>query len=69
RALIFTKVGIGRSPMVAVRISPLKPRMVMMHGTQGVEKLAVEMASVENLILANIRIKQLDEVLRRLGGL
>jgi putative transcriptional regulator len=69
RALIFTKVGIGRSPMVAVRISPLKPRMVMMHGTQGVERLAVEMASVENLILANIRIKQLDEVLRKLEGI
>lgn len=69
RALIFTKVGIGRSPMVAVRISPLKPRMVMMHGTQGVEKLAVEMAHVENIILANIRIKQLDEVLKRLGGI
>ncbi len=69
RALIFTKVGIGRSPMVAVRISPLKPRLVMMHGTDRVENLAVEMASVENLILANIRIKNLNEVLEKLGGI
>ncbi|MGC9208471.1 MAG: helix-turn-helix domain-containing protein [Nitrososphaeria archaeon] len=52
RALIFTKVGIGRSPMVAVRISPLKPRLVVVHGTSSVEPLAVEMARVENVMLA-----------------
>ncbi len=52
RALIFTKVGIGRSPMVAIRISPLKPRLVVVHGTSSVEPLAVEMARVENVMLA-----------------
>jgi len=69
RALIFTRVGIGRSPMVAVRISPLKPRLVMLQGTDRIESLAVEMALVENIILANIRIKNLNEVLEKLGGI
>ncbi|MDV3243894.1 MAG: helix-turn-helix domain-containing protein, partial [Nitrososphaerales archaeon] len=32
RALVFTKVGMGRSPLVAIRVSQLKPRMVVIHG-------------------------------------
>ena len=32
RLLVFTKVGLGRSPMVAIRVAHLKPRMVVLHG-------------------------------------
>jgi len=50
RALIFTEVGLGRSPMVAIRVSPLKPRMVVIFGAPKPEPLAVDLARIENII-------------------
>jgi putative transcriptional regulator len=32
RALIFTGVSNGKSPMVAIRVTPFKPRCVVLHG-------------------------------------
>ncbi|MDG7012703.1 MAG: helix-turn-helix domain-containing protein [Nitrososphaerota archaeon] len=52
RALVFTKVGMGRSPLVAIRVSQLKPRMVVIHGPRDVDPLAVELAKKERLVLA-----------------
>ncbi|MDG6909964.1 MAG: helix-turn-helix domain-containing protein [Nitrososphaerota archaeon] len=52
RALVFTKVGMGRSPLVAIRVSQLKPRMVVIHGPKEVDPLAVELARKERLVLA-----------------
>ncbi|MEM0075220.1 MAG: helix-turn-helix domain-containing protein [Nitrososphaerota archaeon] len=51
RVIVFTKVGLGRSPMVAVRVSQLKPRMVVVHGIKEVDPLAVELAKQERIIL------------------
>jgi putative transcriptional regulator len=52
RALVFTKVGMGRSPLVAIRVSQLKPRVVVIHGPREVDPLAVELARREGLVLA-----------------
>jgi len=52
RALIFTKVGMGRSPLVAIRVSQLKPRMVVIHGPKEVDPLAVDLAKREGILLA-----------------
>ncbi len=52
RALIFTKVGMGRSPLVAIRVSQLKPRMVVIHGPKEVDPLAVDLAKREGIVLA-----------------
>lgn len=51
RVLVFTKVGLGRSPLVAIRVSQLKPRMVILHGPKVVDPLAVELAKRERIIL------------------
>lgn len=51
RALIFTKVGLGRSPLVAIRVSQLKPRMVVMHGPKEIDPLALELARREGIVL------------------
>ena len=32
RALIFTEVSTGKSPMVAIRVTPFKPRCVVLQG-------------------------------------
>lgn len=52
RALIFTKVGMGRSPLVAIRVSQLKPRVVIIHGPKEVDPLAVDLAKREGIVLA-----------------
>ncbi len=68
RAIIFTKVQAGRSPMVAVRVAPVKPNIVVIHGPQSsVDPLAVELARREGipLILSLARdVGELKDLLR-----
>ncbi len=69
RALIFTRVKRGRSPMVAVRVSPLKPKMVVMHGTKRADSLGKKLAEIEQipLIISTIdSTENLVSALRRL---
>ncbi len=71
RVVVFTKVGLGRSPMVAVRVSQLKPRMVVIHGLSQLDPLAVELASRERIILAattSLSEAEIGERLRTLGS-
>jgi len=51
RALVFTKVTAGRSPMVAVRTSPIKPAAVVLHGPRKVDELAIRLADIEKIPL------------------
>jgi len=54
RALIFTGVKFGRSPMIAIRAHPLKPSMVCYHRPEHVDDLAIKLASLENIPLVKI---------------
>ncbi|MCD6229256.1 MAG: helix-turn-helix domain-containing protein [Candidatus Diapherotrites archaeon] len=62
RALIFTNVTSGRSPMIALRISgfsmKLKPALVVMHGIDEIDPLALKIAEVEKIPLVISKIKQ-----------
>jgi putative transcriptional regulator len=51
RALVFTNVSTGRSPMVAVRVQTLKPKMIVIHGLKDVDRLAVHLAELERIPL------------------
>jgi putative transcriptional regulator len=53
RALIFTGVRRGRSPMVAVRVTNLKPGAVILQGLEAdeVDPIAVKIAEIENIPL------------------
>ncbi len=51
RALIFTKVTTGRSPMIAVRVQGLKPAVVVLHGVKKLDELAVKLAERERVPL------------------
>jgi len=68
RALIFTGVRYGRSPMVAVRISMLKPGMVVMHGAPP-DRLAVKLAEVDRVPLAYSKISTVEELVEKLREL
>ena len=68
RVLIFTRVGIGRSPLVAIRVSQLKPRMVILQGPNEVDKIATDLAEKDNIILGLIKKnheKNLKEILSK----
>ncbi|HZY92767.1 MAG TPA: helix-turn-helix domain-containing protein [Thermoplasmata archaeon] len=51
RALIFSNVRYGRSPMVAIRAHPLKPAAVVFANPGRVDPLAVRLSEVENIPL------------------
>jgi len=57
RALIFTGVKYGRSPMIVIRTHPLKPAMVVYARPQQVDELAVKLAELENVILARTELE------------
>ncbi len=71
RALLFTGVKYGRSPMVAVRTHFLKPAMVVYVRPENVDELALKLAELENVILATTQlepqrlIEKLEEFTRR----
>jgi len=69
RALIFTGVKYGRSPMIAIRAHPMKPALVAYHRPEHVDELAVRLATLEGLPLVRIEIplKALVERLERMG--
>jgi putative transcriptional regulator len=58
RALIFTGVKTGRSPMVAVRVSNLKPSAVILQGLDAsdVDHVAIKIAELENIPLLTTSI-------------
>jgi len=68
RALIFTKVGMGRSPLVAIRVSQLKPRIVVIHGPKEVDPLAIDLAKREGLVLALSTSPSVEGVIEALKG-
>jgi putative transcriptional regulator len=69
RALVFTKVSTGRSPMVAVRVTPLKPAAIILHGVTHLDKIALELAKAERVPLVLSRKPSVDELIKALHSL
>jgi len=65
RALIFTGVKYGRSPMVAIRAHPLRPALVVYARPETVDSLAIKLAELSNIALARTDLET-DELVRRL---
>jgi len=69
RALVFTKVSTGRSPLVAVRVANLKPAVVVLHGLNAneVDKIALKIAEIEKipLIVTNMWLDEMIKAIRR----
>lgn len=66
RALIFTKVGSGKTPMVAIKLTNLHPGLVVFHGPQTADDVAKRIAEVENIPLAISRIESPEKIIERL---
>ena len=69
RAIIFTGIRYGRSPMIAIRVHPVKPTVVVYHKPGSVDSLAVKLADRENipLVVTNISLEELKKRLIRMG--
>lgn len=66
RALIFTKVSTGRSPMVAIKVTNLYPGLVVLHGLNEVDELAKRIAELEKIPLAICRLENPDKIVEKL---
>jgi putative transcriptional regulator len=69
RALIFTGVRFGRSPMIAIRAHPLKPALVVYQKPEQVDELAIRLAELEGipLVKSQLAIGDLVDRLQVLG--
>jgi len=68
RALIFSNVNTGRSSMVAIKVTNLKPSIVVLHGPDNVDEVAKRISEIEGIVLAITKTKHITElkgVLRR----
>ncbi|MBN2251424.1 MAG: helix-turn-helix domain-containing protein [Candidatus Altiarchaeota archaeon] len=68
RALIFTKVHMGRSPMIAIKVTKPKPCMVVFHGLKPreVDRLAIRIAEMEGIPLVVSNTRDEGELVERL---
>ncbi|VVC01210.1 Helix-turn-helix domain protein [uncultured archaeon] len=68
RAFIFTQVSTGRSPMVVIRVTPMKPSLVVLHGIKEVDPLAIKIAEREKIpvIATNMDIEKMKEALNKI---
>lgn len=66
RALVFSGIKFGRSPMVAIRVHPMKPAVVVYHRPEEVDKLAYRLAEYENipLIVTDLDLQELEKRLK-----
>ena len=58
RAIFFSGVHYGRSPMIAIRAHPVKPRVVIYIKPKTIDKLAKKLAEMERIVLVKT---ELDE--------
>jgi putative transcriptional regulator len=67
RALMFAGVKYGRSPMIAIRATSLKPAMVVYIRPENVDELAVKLAELDNvlLVVTELQINVIKEKLEK----
>ena len=69
RVVVFTKVTTGRSPMIALRVSTIKPAVIVLHGPKRLDPLAVWIAERENIPVVHSMSSSVEELLTRLQKL
>ncbi len=67
RVVVFTRITRGRSVMVATRVSPVKPSVIVLHGIKKVDPLAIRIGIIEGipLIITGLPIEELKKGFRK----
>ncbi|MCL4411076.1 helix-turn-helix domain-containing protein [Candidatus Marsarchaeota archaeon] len=68
RVFIFEHVSTGRSPMVVIRVAPIKPKVVLVHNVTTIDKLAVKIAQIEKipLLTTKLSIEEIESRLKKI---
>ncbi|MDA8143037.1 MAG: helix-turn-helix domain-containing protein [Thermoplasmatales archaeon] len=68
RIIFFTEVKLGRSPMIAIRVHPLKPAAVVYIRPDRIDDLAIKLADVENipLIVTELDVRAVSKIMSSL---
>ncbi|UCC91345.1 MAG: helix-turn-helix domain-containing protein [Candidatus Aenigmatarchaeota archaeon] len=64
RALVFTVVSTGKTPMVAIKLTHLQPGLVVLHGIDKVDEVAMNIAEVESIPVALCRMETIEDVIK-----
>lgn len=62
KAVVFTGVERGRSPLVAIKVANIKPGVVIFHGPKEIDRLAERIACVERIPIIISCLKTVDEL-------
>jgi putative transcriptional regulator len=68
RAFIFDQVSTGRSPMVVIRVAPIKPRIVVIRNIDSMDKLAIKIAQIEKIPILTTKLS-IEELKSRLNNI
>ena len=68
RALVFTNIENGMSPMLIVRVSSLKPRLVIFHGTMP-DEYSMRLAEYDSIPLVYSNLPTAEELVKSLRKL
>lgn len=66
RALIFAKAHTGRSSMIALKVTNLRPGLVVLQGSEKIDELAKRIAELEGIPVGLTKVKNLDDLLKTL---
>ncbi|MBN2101831.1 MAG: helix-turn-helix domain-containing protein [Candidatus Aenigmarchaeota archaeon] len=66
RAMIFTKVTTGKTPMVAIKLTNLNPGMVVLHGLTSVYDVAKNIADAEGIPLVVCKLERPEDIVEAL---
>ena len=69
RALLFTGVSTGKTPMVAIKLTNLQPGLVVLHGIDKVDEVAMNIAEAEGIPVALCKIERIEDVIKKLGSI
>jgi putative transcriptional regulator len=66
RCLLFTKVSTGRAPMIAIKSQEFKPSLVILHGVDEVDRLALELAEQMRIPIALSKLGSIESLTKEL---
>ncbi|MEM5861143.1 MAG: helix-turn-helix domain-containing protein [Candidatus Aenigmatarchaeota archaeon] len=69
RALIFTRVTTGKGPLIAIKVTTPKPELIVLHGLEKVDPIAIEISKSENIALAISREESIEKLISDLKKL
>ncbi len=69
RALIFTNISHGRSPFIAIKVTNLRPGVVVFHEIDDLDNIGRRIAEVEKIPVIISKIKDVEVMIKRLKTL